>query len=60
MLANAGSLYADNLQELIQYSTSGNIAGFTVEPIQGVGGTVVMPKDFLQKTHQLVKQAGGL
>jgi len=39
--ANAGSKYAADVKSLIQYGTSGQVAAFIAETIQGVGGAVV-------------------
>lgn len=45
--ANAGSKYAADVKSLIQYGTSGQVAAFIAETIQGVGGAVVMPEHYL-------------
>ena len=39
----AGRKYADDVKSVIEYTTSGKIAGFIAESIQGVGGFVVFP-----------------
>ena len=39
----AGKKFAEDVRSLIQFGTSGKIAGFIAESIQGVGGTVVFP-----------------
>lgn len=56
----AGRKYADEVKNLIQFGTSGQIAGFIAESIQGVGGTVVYPPDYLRHTYEHVRAAGGL
>ena len=58
--ANAGSKYAADVKSLIQYGTSGQVAAFIAETIQGVGGAVVMPEHYLQNTYEHVRAAGGL
>jgi len=45
---------------LIDYATSGRVAGFIAESIQGVGGCVVFPDGFLQHAYEHVRAAGGL
>ncbi|MEM6910307.1 MAG: aspartate aminotransferase family protein [Verrucomicrobiota bacterium] len=57
---DAGERYAAELQELIQFGTSGNVAAFIAEPIQGVGGAVTYPSDYLQHAYAHVRAAGGL
>jgi alanine-glyoxylate transaminase/(R)-3-amino-2-methylpropionate-pyruvate transaminase len=56
----AGSKYADEVIDLIQHGTSGQIAGFIAEPIQGVGGTVEIPPGYLPKVYDAVRAAGGV
>jgi alanine-glyoxylate transaminase/(R)-3-amino-2-methylpropionate-pyruvate transaminase len=58
--ANAGQKYAEDVRNLIQFGTSGQIAGFIAETIQGVGGTVIMPDGYLKHVYAHVRAAGGL
>lgn len=58
--AEAGKKYAEDVKNLIQFGTSGEIAGFFAESIQGVGGTVVFPEGYLQHAYAHVRAAGGL
>ena len=57
---NAGSEYAKDVLDVIQRGSSGNIAAFIAEPIQGVGGVIEMPPNYLQDVYQFVRNAGGL
>ena len=57
---DAGSKYADEVIDLIEHGTSGQIAGFIAEPIQGVGGTVEIPLGYLPKVYDAVRAAGGV
>jgi len=57
---DAGRKYADDVKSLIQFGTSGQIAGFIAESIQGVGGTVVFPEGYLRHAYAHVRAAGGL
>lgn len=56
----AGRKYAEDVRSLIQFGTSGKIAGFIAESIQGVGGTVVFPDGYLEHAYRHVRAAGGL
>ena len=56
----AGRKYAADVKNLIDYATPGKIAAFIAEPIQGVGGFVVLPAGYLQHTYEHVRAAGGL
>lgn len=56
----AGRKYADDIRNLIQFGTSGQIAGFIAESIQGVGGTVVFPEGYLKSAYAHVRASGGL
>ena len=56
----AGRKYADDVKSLIQFGTSGRIAGFIAESIQGVGGTVVFPEGYLRDAYGHVRAAGGV
>jgi alanine-glyoxylate transaminase / (R)-3-amino-2-methylpropionate-pyruvate transaminase len=51
---------AQDIKNVIQYETSGEIACFIGEPIQGVGGTVIPPKEYFQIVYDIVRQHGGL
>ena len=57
---DAGRKYADDVKDLIGYATPGKIAAFIAEPIQGVGGFVVLPDGYLKHTYEHVRAAGGL
>jgi len=56
----AAAKYANDLREEIEFSTPGKIAGFWAESIQGVGGTVIFPKGYLQQAYKIVRDAGGV
>ncbi len=51
---------ARDMEEMIKTSTSGRIAAFVAEPIQGVGGFIVPPKEYFEIVQGIVKKAGGL
>ncbi|MEZ5404645.1 MAG: aminotransferase class III-fold pyridoxal phosphate-dependent enzyme [Verrucomicrobiia bacterium] len=58
--ADAGKKYAADVQQLIQFGTSGRVAAFIAESIQGVGGFVVFPDGYLKEAYQHVRAAGGV
>ncbi|MBU2574963.1 MAG: aminotransferase class III-fold pyridoxal phosphate-dependent enzyme, partial [Elusimicrobia bacterium] len=51
---------ARDLEELIQTETCGKIAAFLAEPILGVGGFVVPPKEYFKVAVDIVHKYGGL
>jgi alanine-glyoxylate transaminase/(R)-3-amino-2-methylpropionate-pyruvate transaminase len=57
---NAGKKYADDVKSLIDYATSGKVAAFIAESIQGVGGFVEFPQGYLKHTYEHVRAAGGV
>ncbi|MDQ6808565.1 MAG: aminotransferase class III-fold pyridoxal phosphate-dependent enzyme [Verrucomicrobiota bacterium] len=58
--AEAGQKYAADVKGLIDYGTSGQVAGFIAESIQGVGGVVVFPDGYLKHAYEHVRAAGGV
>ena len=51
---------AREIEEIIKYSTSGTIAGFIAEPIQGFGGVIDPPKEYFKIAVDIVHKYGGL
>ena len=51
---------ANDVENLIQTGTSGSIAAFIAEPIQGVGGFITPPKEYFKIVFKIVKKYGGL
>jgi len=51
---------ARDMEDVIRSSTSGRIAGFIAEPIQGVAGFVTPPKEYFQIVEKIVRNHGGL
>jgi len=58
--ADAGKKYAADVKSLIDFATSGNLAAFIAESIQGVGGCVVFPDGYLKNAYEHVRAAGGV
>jgi alanine-glyoxylate transaminase/(R)-3-amino-2-methylpropionate-pyruvate transaminase len=57
--ADAGRKYAEEILEVIR-STTGAVAAFIAEPIQGVGGTMELPPGYLKAAYEYVRATGGL
>jgi alanine-glyoxylate transaminase/(R)-3-amino-2-methylpropionate-pyruvate transaminase len=57
---HSGEKYALDVKDVIERGSSGSIAAFIAEPIQGVGGVVEMPPNYLQRSYEYVRRAGGL
>jgi 4-aminobutyrate aminotransferase len=51
---------ANDVENLIQAGTSGKIAAFLAEPIQGVGGFITPPPEYFKIVFNIVKKYGGL
>ncbi|HKS40034.1 MAG TPA: aspartate aminotransferase family protein [Blastocatellia bacterium] len=51
---------ARDVEELIQTSTSGQIAAFIAEPVMGVGGFITPPKDYFKVVTEIVRRYGGI
>ena len=51
---------AKDVENLIQTGTSGHIAAFMAEPIQGVGGFITPPPEYFKIVFKAVKKYGGL
>ncbi len=58
--AGAGRKYAADVQNLVQFATSGRVAAFIAESVQGVGGAVVYPDGYLRHAYEHARLAGGL
>jgi alanine-glyoxylate transaminase/(R)-3-amino-2-methylpropionate-pyruvate transaminase len=56
----AGKKYAADVKSLIDYATSGQVAAFIAESIQGVGGCIVFPDGYLAEAYAHVRAAGGV
>jgi len=51
---------ARDVEELIRTTTTGRIAGFIAEPIQGVGGFITPPKEYFQIIEKIIRNYGGI
>jgi 4-aminobutyrate aminotransferase len=57
---DCGVACANDVENLIQTGTSGQIAAFMAEPIQGVGGFITPPPEYFKIVFNAVKKYGGL
>ena len=57
---SCGVACAKDLEELIRTTTTGQIAGFIAEPIQGVGGFITPPKEYFEIAVGIVRKYGGV
>jgi alanine-glyoxylate transaminase/(R)-3-amino-2-methylpropionate-pyruvate transaminase len=51
---------ARDVEPLIRHETSGAVAAFIAEPIQGVGGVVTPPPEYFGIVYEIVRRYGGL
>jgi len=57
---DAGAKYAAEVEDVLRYASTGKVAGFIAEPIQGVGGTVELPSDYLPRVYEMIRAHGGV
>ncbi|MBI4055587.1 MAG: aspartate aminotransferase family protein [Elusimicrobia bacterium] len=51
---------AEEIEQIIRYSTSGKIAAFIAEPIMGFGGVITPEAEYFPRAYEIVKKYGGL
>jgi len=51
---------ARDVEELIRTTTSGRVAAFIAEPIQGVGGFITPPREYFRIVADIVRNHGGV
>jgi alanine-glyoxylate transaminase/(R)-3-amino-2-methylpropionate-pyruvate transaminase len=51
---------AEEIRELIRFSTPGKVAALIAEPIQGVGGATQGAPDYLRLAYDIVREHGGV
>ena len=51
---------AQDIREIVKFSTPGRIAGFIAESLQGVGGVTYGAPNYLREAYAVVREAGGL
>jgi 4-aminobutyrate aminotransferase-like enzyme len=55
-----GLACANDIEELIMTTTTGEIAAFMAEPILGVGGFIVPPPGYFERVEEITRKHGGL
>ncbi len=51
---------AEDIENLIQTTTAGSVAGMIVEPILGVGGFITPPEGWMRRAVDIVRKYGGV
>lgn len=51
---------AEDIRDLVRFSTPGKIAAFIAEPIQGVGGATYGAANYLRLAYEITRENGGL
>ncbi len=57
---NCGAACANDVKDVIETTTTGEIAAFMAEPILGVGGFIVPPAGYFERVEEIVREHGGL
>jgi 4-aminobutyrate aminotransferase-like enzyme len=57
---SCGVKCAQDVEQVIRTTTSGRIAAFIAEPIQGVGGFITPPKEYFKIVTDIVRNYGGI
>ena len=57
---SCGVACAKDIEELIRTTTTGRIAGFLAEPIQGVGGFITPPPEYFEIAVGIIRKYGGV
>ncbi len=57
---SCGVACAQDIEELIRTTTTGRIAAFIAEPIQGVGGFITPPPQYFEIAVGIIKKYGGV
>ncbi|MBD0325945.1 MAG: aminotransferase class III-fold pyridoxal phosphate-dependent enzyme [Pyrinomonadaceae bacterium] len=55
-----GLACAEDIEDVIMTTTTGEIAAFMAEPILGVGGFIVPPSGYFERAVEITKKHGGL
>jgi alanine-glyoxylate transaminase/(R)-3-amino-2-methylpropionate-pyruvate transaminase len=57
---SCGIACAKDIEELIRTTTTGRIAAFLAEPIQGVGGFITPPPEYFEIAVSIIRKYGGV
>ena len=53
---SCGIQCAKMLEDVVNYSTSGSVAGFIAEPVMGEGGIIVPPREYFTEIKKILEQ----
>lgn len=56
----AAKKYAWDVKNLVDHATTGKVAAFIAEPIQGVGGAIELPEGYLPEVYNFIRSKGGV
>jgi alanine-glyoxylate transaminase/(R)-3-amino-2-methylpropionate-pyruvate transaminase len=57
---SCGIACAKDIEELIRTTTTGRVAAFIAEPIQGVGGFITPPPEYFEIAVSIIRKFGGV
>jgi alanine-glyoxylate transaminase/(R)-3-amino-2-methylpropionate-pyruvate transaminase len=57
---SCGTACARDIEDLIRTTTTGRVAAFLAEPIQGVGGFITPPPEYFEIAVSIVRKFGGV
>ena len=57
---DCGLACAEDIEDLIMTTTTGEIAAFMAEPVLGVGGFIVPPPGYFERAVEIARKHGGL
>ena len=57
---SCGLACANDIEDIIRTTTTGRIAGFLAEPIQGVGGFITPPPEYFEAAVKIIRKYGGV
>jgi 4-aminobutyrate aminotransferase-like enzyme len=57
---DCGLACAEDIKEVIETTTTGEIAAFMAEPVLGVGGFIVPPAGYFERAVEIARDHGGL
>jgi 4-aminobutyrate aminotransferase len=57
---DCGLACAEDIEDVIMTTTTGEIAAFMAEPILGVGGFIVPPEGYFERAAEITRKHGGL
>ncbi len=57
---NCGAACANDIEDVIRTTTTGEIAAFMAEPILGAGGFIVPPAGYFERAYEIARKHGGV